>query len=153
MSGTDNGWVPSVWGKTPRESVEAECVVRGREAVVRGCIEILDGNAVDETLLVALGGPAAQQVIDGREGGVTGYWPRVWAARGLLHRWDDRAAAAVIRATNDESWRVREMAAKVIARHTIGEGLDAVVRLSDDPKPRVRTAAGKAVQMLVASRA
>jgi len=31
--------------------------------------------------------------------------------------WSDAAAAAIIRATDDEAWRVRKMAAKVIARH------------------------------------
>jgi HEAT repeats len=149
----DTGGVPNHWDKTPRESVESECARRGRDAVVRGCIEILEGPAGDESLVVALGGPAAQQVIDGREGGLTGYWPRVWAARGLLYVWDDTAAPAVIRATNDEAWRVREMAAKVIARHEVGDGLDAMIQLSRDPRARVRAAAERAVQVLVSHRA
>ena len=53
--------------------------------------------------------------------GKEGYWPRVWAARGLLHAWDDRATAVIVQATADGAWRVREMAAKVIARHRVGE--------------------------------
>jgi hypothetical protein len=67
---------------------------------------------VDEALVLALGGPPAQDVLAGHADGKAGYWPRVWAARDLLHAWDDRAAAAIIQATADDAWRVREMAAK-----------------------------------------
>jgi HEAT repeat protein len=100
--------------------------------------------------MLALGGPAAEGVLIGREGGRGGYWPRVWAARGLLHVWDDMATPAIIKATADESWRVREMAAKVIARHGVGDALDSVVRLRDDPVARVRAAALGAVEVLTA---
>jgi hypothetical protein len=64
---------------TPRQSVRAECERRGLDAV------------------------AAEYVLAGGEGGRGGYWPRVWAARGLLHAWADVAAPAIIRATADES--------------------------------------------------
>ncbi|MGA2210443.1 MAG: HEAT repeat domain-containing protein [Acidimicrobiales bacterium] len=74
-----------------------------------------------------------------------------WAARGLLHNWDDEATPAIVRATTDEAWRVREMAAKVIARHQVGEAFDAVAGLRDDPVPRVRAAAQRAVVVLTAS--
>ena len=40
---------------------------------------------------------------------------RLGAPRGLLHAWDDAATDAIIHATTDEAWRVREMAGKVIA--------------------------------------
>jgi HEAT repeat protein len=143
--------VPAVWGLTPRQSVAAECQRRGKPAVVSGCIELLKGRYdVDDTLVLALGGPPAQYVLDGDAGGKAGYWPRVWAARGLLHAWDDRATAAIIQATTDESWRVREMAAKVVARHRVGDALAAVVRLRDDQVPRVRAAAERAVVLLTA---
>jgi HEAT repeat protein len=89
-------------------------------------------------------------VLDGHEGGKSGYWPRVWAARGLLHAWDDRAAPAIIQATTDDAWRVREMAAKVIARHYVGDALTAVAELVNDPVPRVRAAAERAVVILTA---
>lgn len=56
---------------------------------------------------------------------------------------------AIITATTDESWRVREMAAKVIARHLVGEALTAVARLKEDGTPRVRKAANRAVELLV----
>jgi HEAT repeat protein len=114
-------------------------------------MDLLQGRQdTDDALLIALAGPAAQAVLDGAAGGRQGYWPRVWAARGLLHAWDDRAAAVIIQATADSAWRVREMAAKVIARHRIGDALPAVARLRTDPVPRVRAAAGRAVVLLTA---
>jgi hypothetical protein len=141
-----------MWRLTPRRSVAAECERRGTAAVVSGCIDLLQGHSdVDDALLLALAGPAAQSVLDGRAGGKAGYWPRVWAARGLLHAWDDRATTAIIQATGDHAWRVREMAAKVIARHRIGAGLTAVAELRDDPVRRVRAAAERAVVLLTAS--
>jgi len=38
-------------------------------------------------------------------------------------------------AASDEAWRVHEMAAKVIAKHRIDDGLDAMIRLKGDPVP------------------
>ena len=140
----------SHWGTSPRQSVEAACDRRGRGAVVAGCVELLTGMTLDEELVTILAGPAAQEVLHGREGGMPGYWPRVWALRGLLYVWDDAAAPAVVEATQDESWRVREMAAKVICRHVVDDGLEAVIRLRDDPNLRVRAAAAKALGALVA---
>ena len=142
--------MPSNWGMSPTQSVLAECERRGRSAFVAGCIDLLDGAGADDTLIVALGGPAAEYVLGGGEGGRLGYWPRVWAARGLLHVWADGAAGAIIGATADDHWRVREMAAKVIARHRIGDGLAAVVALKDDRVARVRAAAERAVMTLSA---
>ncbi len=136
---------------TPRESVRRECQQQGEDVVVAGCLDILTGRNVDERLLRILGGPAADQVLDGREGGTAGYWPRVWAARGLLYAWNETATDAIVEATSDEAWRVREMAAKVTARHRIGDGLDAVILLRDDPVPRVRAAAERAIAVLTAS--
>ena len=78
--------MPAIWRLTPRQSVAAECERRGKAAVVAGCIDLLQGRqGTDDALLIALAGPAAQAVLDGSAGGKEGYWPRVWAARGLLH--------------------------------------------------------------------
>jgi HEAT repeats len=118
--------------------------------VVRGCIDLLEARDADDALVMALGGPPAEYVLAGREGGRAGYWPRVWAARGLLYAWDDRATAAVVRATADDAWRVREMAARVIARHGVGDALSAVAELRDDHVPRVRSAAARALVRLTA---
>jgi HEAT repeat protein len=144
---TGGGWT------TPRQSAAAECQRRGRSAVVRGCIDLIEGREADDGLILALGGPAAEYVLSGAEGGREGYWPRVWAARGLLHAWDDSATAAIIQATADDSWRVREMAAKVIARYRVGDALPAVAGLQADDVPRVRLAAERAVAALTAGRA
>jgi hypothetical protein len=143
--------VPAIWRLTPRQSVTAACERRGKAAVVSGCIGLLQGrDDVDDALVLALGGPAAEAVLGGQEGGRAGYWPRVWAARGLLHAWDDRATAAIIQATADGAWRVREMAAKVIACHRVGDAFAAVAELRSDRVPRVRAAAERAVVLLTA---
>jgi hypothetical protein len=102
---------------------------------------------VDDALLLALGGPAAAKFFDGRVHH-DHYWWRVWGARGLLWAWDDVAAGAVVTALGDESWRVREMGLKVVARHLVGEALAAAAGLRQDPVPRVRAAAERAVVLL-----
>lgn len=134
----------------PKDSIEAECALRGKQAVISGCISLLAGEGADDRLIAALG-LGALDVLAEREGGRHGYWPRVWAARGLLHVWDDSASAAIIAATTDEHWRVREMAAKVIASYRIGDGMDAVLGLRADPVPRVRAAAQRAIILLTFS--
>jgi hypothetical protein len=139
-------------GMTPRQSIEAECARLGKPAVISGCIDLLGGREVDDRLVLALGGAPADYVLTGRAGGKDGYWPRVWAARGLLYAWDERAAAVIIRAASDDAWRVREMAAKVVARHQVDEALSVMVSLQDDPLARVRSAARRALAALTASR-
>jgi hypothetical protein len=149
---------------TPRQRVAAECASGGRAALITGCVALLAGRPddVDDGLITVLGGDAAAHVLDGGEGGRSGYWPRVWAARGLLHAWDERAdqaaeaepvTDAIIGALGDHAWRVREMAAKVVAAHRVGQALDAVAALRHDPIPRVRAAAERAVILLTVSQA
>lgn len=106
-----------------------------------GCIDLIMGRPTDDTLVAALGGPPASE---GASGVPQPYWLRVWAARGLLWTWDDVALPAVRLALTDESWRVREMAAKVVARHLLGDALP----LQRDPVARVRAAASRAVVRL-----
>jgi len=137
-------------GMTPRQRIDAECGRRGRPALVAGCIALLEGQEVDDGLVLALGGTPAKYVLSGHEGGKDGYWPRVWAARGLLHAWDNRATAAIIQAAADDAWRVREMAAKVVARHWIDDALSAMADLQNDETPRVRSAAARAIAALAA---
>ena len=78
----------------PRQRITAECAGGGRAALIAGCVALLGSRPddVDDRLITVLGGEAAAHVLDGGEGGRSGYWPRVWAARGLLHAWDERAA-------------------------------------------------------------
>lgn len=74
------------------------------------------------------------------------YWTRVWAARSLLHVWEPSAERAVRDGLEDKHWRVREMCAKVAARHEAGSCADACARLaSDDVNARVRAAAVRAL--------
>jgi hypothetical protein len=137
---------------TPRERIEAECARRGRSAVVDDCIALLDGE-VEKRLILSLTGPAAaRKYFDGREHEDL-YWFRVWALRGLLWAWDARATVRVRAAMSDESWRVREMAAKVTARHAVGDALPEVLALRDDPVPRVRAAAERAVARITQAQA
>lgn len=138
----------SAWGMTPRQGIAAECERRGTAAVVVGCTALLLETEVDAELVRALAGPAAEQVLNGGAGGPEGYWPRVWATRGLLHAWDESAIPAVVAATRDDAWRVREMAAKVVARHLVADAFDAVAGLRDDPVARVRAAAERALARL-----
>jgi hypothetical protein len=141
----------SVWGRTPRQSIEAECARRGKDGVVAGCVGLLAGRECDAALVTALGGPGARVVLDGGPGSVSWYWVRVWAARGLLWAWDDAALPAIVAALADDAWRVREMAAKVVARHLLGDALPAVAGLRDDPVARVRAAASRAVITLTSA--
>jgi hypothetical protein len=133
----------SHWDKTPQQSVEEECERRGRLAVVKGCVALLNGKPVDEELILTLGGPPAEWVRTGEPSGPD-YWLRVWAARGLLYAWDDSARAAVLQALDHEAWRVRDMALKVVARRGINEAVDQVARLQDDSSARVRASAARA---------
>ncbi len=138
---------------TPRKRIGSECKRRGTPELVAGCVALLAGQPVDDELILALGGLPATSVLDGYNGGRSGYWPRVWAARALLYAWDESATAAVIAATGDGAWRVREMAAKVIARQQLGDALQAVATLRTDWVPRVRDAAERAVRVLAEARA
>ena len=140
---------------TPEQRITLECARRGKQAFVAGCVALLHGRyaAVDDDLIVALGAEHGQNVLIGYNYGKGGYWPRVWAARGLLHAWDSAATGAIIHATADDAWRVREMAAKVIARYRVGDALEAVAALRTDAVPRVRAAADRAVRLLTADSA
>lgn len=134
---------------TPRESIEQECARRGKGAVVAGCIELLAGGDADAELILALGGPPARWVITGEPSGPP-YWLRVWATRGLLWAWDDVAFQSLNAALNDDAWRVREMALKVVARHRLEDTLTTVAELQEDPSARVRAAASRALMRISA---
>jgi hypothetical protein len=132
----------------PREMVAAACATYGRAEVVTRCASMALGEIVDVTFLRVLVGQSANTVLQGLEGGLVGYWPRVWGMRALLYVFDQSAVPAIVASTRDDSWRVREMAAKVIRRNGVDEALDDMVRLSDDDVPRVRVAAARALRAL-----
>ena len=145
--------VSRIQSSTPKQRIAAECACHGTGPLTAGCVALLENRPaeVSDNLIVVLGGEHGRNVLDGADGGKAGYWPRVWAARALLHQWDPVATAAITDATHDEAWRVREMAAKVIAAHRVGDALDAVAALRIDPVERVRAAASRAVTLLTAA--
>lgn len=133
---------------SPRERIEAECLRIGLVPFVHGCMVMLRGAVPDPGLVAVLGG-TSQPSVQADSDRDDRYWLRVWAARGLLWAWHDDALPAVVAAFDDEAWRVREMAAKVVARHRLDAALEGVLRLQEDPVARVRTAAERAVRQLV----
>jgi hypothetical protein len=141
--------VASEWGLTPRQSIEIECQHRSEKYVAEECVAILSGRGINEATLVVLAGPASATVIDGNAGGLSGYWPRVWAMRGLLYVWDPSATRVVVDGAVDPSWRVREMSAKVVARRHLDDAHHAMTTLMDDDVARVRAAAQRALIRLV----
>lgn len=143
----------SRWGISPRRNIEAECRRRGKAEVVAGCIALFDGDTRDRRLIVALGGPPAQEMLIGNSRADLLLWTRVWAVRGLLWAWDESARDALRAALDDDAWRVREMAAKVVARNLLGDVLSSCANLRNDPVARVRQAAGRSVARLTLSRA
>jgi hypothetical protein len=80
--------------------------------------------------------------------GTQAYFVRTWALRAMLYAWDESASATVIDALEDEHWRPREMALKVVAKRLINGDVDAVARLREDPVPRVQAAARVALERL-----
>ncbi len=81
------------------------------------------------------------------------YWRRVWAARAFLYVWAPEGSQgetieAVGLALADEHWRVREMACKVVRARNLDGLASEVSRLLEDPTPRVRSAARRALVAL-----
>jgi HEAT repeat protein len=139
----------SIAGITPRERIESECARRGADAVAADCIALLSGST-DLNHLNSLAGPGADRYFDGEEHQDT-YWFRVWALRGLLYSWTPKATRHLCAALSDESWRVREMAAKVVAKHLVAKAAPQLAQLRDDPVPRVRQAAERAQARLISA--
>ena len=80
--------------------------------------------------------------------GVQDYFVRTWALRAMLYAWDPSAGPTVIYALQDEHWRPREMALKVVAKRSIDCEAEVASMVTGDPVPRVRAAAGRAMQRL-----
>lgn len=77
------------------------------------------------------------------------YWARVWACRALLYVWADHAGPAVVAALDDDHWRVRELAGKVITKREVPDAADMLATLAGgDPVPRVRAAACRALAVV-----
>lgn len=135
--------------ESPAARIRALCDVQGEASVAERCADILlTGSWEDRELLVVLGGPHAVSEYSRTEAARSdmSYWAPTWAARGLLYAWSESAGPAVVHALGHEAWRVREMAAKVVAAHEIGAAGNAVAALVEDPIPRVRAAAARALK-------
>ncbi len=127
-------------GASPREAVATLVASHGTTWVIDRCIEVLTKGEIDGEFLVGLSGQHARHVLQGREGGVEGYWPRVWSLRAFLYSWEPRASSVVIASLKDESWRVREMALKVMIRRQLPVSDSRRALLARDPIARVRVA-------------
>jgi HEAT repeat protein len=144
-----------LWGTTPRQSIEAACAGHGGPEVIASCVALIGGADADPALVAALGGPDAPRFLDAPPD--QRYWLRVWGARGLLWALATEDAPppdrpeiveALVGALTDDHWRVREQAAKVIARYRVDEAHPAITALLDDEVPRVRYAAARALRLL-----
>jgi hypothetical protein len=130
----------------PVERVEVLVELMGADAVVDWCAGLLrGGDWVDPELpdLDWIGGRSSTTMVD--KSLALDYWPRVWAARGLLHVYRPQAATAIVAGLSDESWRVREMCAKVARAQQLGEAAEALRECCSDDVPRVRSAAVRAL--------
>ena len=141
----------SIWGMTPRQSIEGARSRLGERYLALECKSVLEGKELTPDLGYILSGPASLSVFEGREGGIDGRWPKVWALRALLYAWDEEVAPAVVVQLDDESWRVQEMALKVVRRRQIDEALEKVAALRQSENARVRSAAQRALTALSAS--
>lgn len=129
----------------PAEAVRAACERWGERDVALRCADMLTGGDPDPELLGYLStAPSGAAPTWGLEPN----WYPVWAVRGLLYAWDPAAEPAVVRALASEAWRVREMAAKVCLVREIGVAGDTLAELIEDPVPRVRIAAARAVAVV-----
>ncbi|MBB5642729.1 HEAT repeat domain-containing protein [Cryobacterium roopkundense] len=116
----------------------------GEPAVIERSIALLKGENAGEDFLLYVGGDHAKGILDGAP---SLYWPELWGARALMHVWSESANEAVIAGLDNQSWRVREMCAKVILLRKL-HCLKRLVRLSTDEVPRVRAAAVHALAAL-----
>ena len=134
--------VPEEVALAPSPRLAILVALTGADAVVDASCSLLLGADPADPLLPHLswwGG--ASEVALSASGLDLAYWPRVWGARGLLHVYRSRGAAAVLVGLRDPSWRVREMCVKVVRAHEIGAAAGELARLCSDEVTRVRVAA------------
>jgi hypothetical protein len=143
----------------PRVWVEQAEREFGTEEVLDWCTGLLDGAdpMVSRHPLTWIGGRPGAALpgnLTGARGAMFEHWSRVWAARAMRYCWadgtpaGDGAAAALVGALTDPSWRVREMAAKVAGLREVGAGADRLAALLHDGVPRVRAAAAHALGLV-----
>ena len=130
----------------PVQRVSALVELVGADAVVDWCVDLLAGGDwtdVDAPGIDWIGGRSSVAMV--AKDLDLGYWPRVWAARALLHAFRPNGEPAVVSGLSDDSWRVREMCAKVVRAHELGSAADQLATRCTDEVPRVRAAAVRAL--------
>lgn len=137
----------------PRKLVEQAVHVHGAEAVIDTCLALLRGETAYDSLPVALtflGGAGAIGQLSRGDLAVRGqdHWPRMWGARALRYVWLPRAEPGIVGALADPSWRVREMAAKVVAQRRCGSAAKPLESLLGAELPRVQVAALRALAVV-----
>jgi HEAT repeat protein len=133
----------------PVDRVESLVDLVGADVVVEWCAALLRGaDPADPGAphLDWVGGASSRSML-ARDLDLD-YWPRVWGARGLLHVYRPEAAPAVVAGLDDDSWRVREMCAKVVRAHELGAAADELMPRCADEMPRVRAAAVRALAVV-----
>lgn len=133
---------PAVPLDDPTEArLAAATTLWGEKEVTTRAVALVGGyNAGDEFLLY-VGGRHAQGILDGAP---VLYWPELWGTRALLYVWDDSATEAVGAALVNQAWRVREMAARVVAVRNL-DFAAVLVGLLTDEVARVRAASARAL--------
>lgn len=126
------------------ERIHAAVERFGETEVVDRAILLLNGGNAGEDFLLYVGGKHAQGLLDGAP---ALYWPELWGARALLHVWDPKAGTAIQTNLENQSWRVREMCARVSQERRLNV-LPGIVALTEDEVPRVRIAALRALAEL-----
>jgi hypothetical protein len=126
------------------ERIHAAVERFGEAEVVDRAILLLNGGNAGEEFLLYAGGKHAQGLLDGAP---ALYWPELWGARALLHVWDPKAGTAILANLDNQSWRVREMCARVSQERHLNV-LPRIVELTEDEVPRVRIAALRALAAL-----
>jgi HEAT repeat protein len=133
----------------PVERVAALVELAGADAVADWCVDLLRGGDWtddDAPDLDWIGGRSSVAMV--ARGLDLEYWPRVWAARALLHAFRPQAEPAVVSGLSDPSWRVREMCAKVVRAHELGSAAEELVPRCADEVSRVRAAAVRALAVV-----
>ena len=132
--------------------IEAACQRLGRDDVIRRCAALLASGDDDPDFIIVLGGAPAHRLLGSGIPRGQEYWLRVWAARGLLWAGVGAANDELRAALDDDHWRVREMACRVVARHRVDDLADEVISLERDENVRVAGTAGRAARRVVAAR-
>jgi len=145
---------PSDIALSPANRILELAELIGEAETARWCAGLLDGSTRHDDRgrppMTWLGGRHAAGLLRREDFEARGqdYWPRVWAARGLMYVWRPDAEVAILTGLRDPAWRVREVCAKVARRRGLVAAERRLERLLDDPNHRVRVAAEAALAEL-----